>query len=350
MRSTTATTSRRTVGSSRPLVTILTPCFNHERFLGEYFAGLLAQTYQNAELIIFDDDSTDRSWDVIQAHIPALERKFTRVVAERHANIGGTRELDLAIDRARGELLCILESDDYYLPTKLEENVRFLVENPGVGAVHSDTDYVHPDRVEHGHWRAVRRPIPTGEVFEELLIANFVMTCAFCCRTELYRAHVDQGDYLRRGYKIADNALFLDLARHTRFGYIDKALARYRVAAGSLSRPVDAEGSYQFMRSGLRMRLDYMDDPRVSRQVAERVEREYYEHIYRRGMRLGHKADALEGYRWLLARYPREYGGVRHRWSVRFARLPELWQIGNRIGVVPLARRLQRLRGRLRST
>jgi glycosyltransferase involved in cell wall biosynthesis len=317
----------------------MTPCFNHERFLDDYFAGLLAQTYENVELIIFDDGSSDGSWEKIRAHVPALERKFTRVVAERHDNIGATEELQLAIGEATGEVLCILESDDYYLPTRLEENVRFLVDHPEVGVVHSDTDWIYGRRIEHRHWQRTRGRIPTGDVYEDLLLGNFVMTCAFSCRTDLYRAHVDQEEYIRRGYMARDYAFFLDLAKHTSFGYIDKALARYRVLAGSLSRPRDRNRLFAFHVANFRMRLDYAEDPAVSPEVAERIDRDYHEYLYRQGLMLGRTAECSEGYRWLVARNPELYGRLRYRLGARLARSRTLVGIGNRLGIIPLARR-----------
>src|SRR5919201_6392430 len=83
------------------------------------------------------------------------------------------------------------------------------------------------------HWETIGRKIPTGYVFEELLADNFVMTCAFCGRSDLFRQHVTLGEYVARGYLALDYAACLDLSRHTPFGYIDHSLARYRVLPNS---------------------------------------------------------------------------------------------------------------------
>jgi alpha-1,3-rhamnosyltransferase len=319
--------------AASPLVTVLTPCFNHERYLDDYLSGLLAQTYETVELIIFDDGSTDSSWEKIHAQIPALERKFARVVAERHDNIGSTQEVQLALSQATGDLLCILESDDYYLPTKLEENVRFLAEHPDVGLVHSDTDHLYPDGIERAHWRKTRGDIPTGPVYEDLLAQNFVMTCAMCCRMDLFREHVDIDRAIRRDYLARDWAYCLDLAKHTEFGYIDKTLARYRIVAGSWSRPRTAQAWSHYHRTVLRMRVDYADDPAVPPVLAARVKHEYHHYMYRHGLALGQPADCLEGYRGLRARDPSTYGKLRHRLAARAVRLQVFWRIADRLGV-----------------
>ena len=318
----------------RPLVSVVTPCYNHEPFLGDYVAGLLAQTYDNVELVIFDDGSTDGSWQEIRSHAPALERKFQRVIVERHANVGLVRELDLALQRVTGDLLCILESDDYYLPEKLEENVRFLRGNPDVGAVHSDTDYVHASRIEERHWRRTRERIPEGDVFEQLLRSNFVMTCAFCCRTPLVHEHVNLGAYIRRDYPAADYPMFLDLAQHTPFGYIDRSLARYRVREGSLSHPTDPDVHFDYFRRHLRMRLDYANDERVSPEVAHLVKRDYYRFLYRRGLALGRPDDHGEGLRWLRDNHPGHYDGLRHVLGTYLVRMAPLWRLARRVGAL----------------
>jgi glycosyltransferase involved in cell wall biosynthesis len=321
----------------RPLVSVITPCFNHERYLDDYFGGLLEQTYEHVELLVFDDGSTDDSWQKIREYVPALERKLTRVVAERHENMGFMRELILALDRAQGELLCVLESDDYYLPAKLEENVRFLLAHPEAGAVHSDVDFIYPNGIDRRHWRRTRGAIPTGDVFLELLPRNFIMTCAFCCRTELFRRHVSLEEYLRRSYRTCDYPWSLDLAKRTQIGYIDEPLARYRVLAGSVSHPHSRDDYFDFYRSIYAMKLDHIDDPRVTPALAERIRRDYHQIVYQQGVELGRPGDCEEGYRWLRDRYPRKYDRLHHRLAVRLVRLRRLWRIAERLGLISLA-------------
>jgi hypothetical protein len=257
-------------------------------------------------------------------------------VAERHENIGSDEEVLLALKQASGELLCVLESDDYYLPEKLEENVRFLTSHPEASAVHSDTDFLYPNGIERRHWRRAQRRIPTGDVFSELLASNFIMTCAFCCRMEHYRQYASHQEYLRRGYLSADYAWYLDLARHGQIGYIDKPLARYRVVEGSLSHPRSRERYFRFHRSIKAMKLDYIDDPRVSPELAEHVRRDYHQIVYQEGAELGRPDDIEEGYRWLRAHFPEKYGRRHHRLALWLVRRRGLWRMADRLGAINL--------------
>ena len=297
----------------KPLVTVFTPAYNHADYLPEYVGGLLAQTYDDVELIIFDDGSTDETWALLQTYEPALRAKFAHVVIERHENIGQVCEALIAFRQAKGKFLCVLESDDYYLPPKLEMNVEYLVAHPDVGLVHSDTDWVYGHRVERAHWRATGRSIPSGDVLDELLFDNFVLLCSSCCRTELLRRYVDYAKYVARGYAAPDYAMCLDLARGTRFGYIDEPLVRYRVAAGSYSHPQKPDDLYAFQRSVYAMKRDFIREHRVSPAAAELVELQYHTYLYRGGLRACQAAQSEDGYAWLCEQYPAEYHGLRHR-------------------------------------
>jgi glycosyltransferase involved in cell wall biosynthesis len=280
--------------------------------MDDYLGGLLSQTYENVELIVYDDGSTDATWQRLQDARPALQRKFARVVIERHENMGPSLETILGFEQARGELICQLESDDYYLPRRFETVVRYFEEHPSVGAVHSDVDYVYGDRVEAAHWKTIGRPIPTGDVFDDLLVDNFVMMCSFCSRTDLVRKHVELPRYIERGYLATDYAIFLDLARHTEFGYIDEPLARYRVLANSLSHSTDRDRSFTWQLSTYAMKLDYLREHDVSPETAAHVERQYYDFLYRGGLRARKREASREGYAWLRRRYPDEHAGPVH--------------------------------------
>lgn len=60
------------------LVSLLLTCYNHEKFIGDAIESVLAQTYDNIEIIICDDFSTDHSWEIIQSFVPELQKRFHR--------------------------------------------------------------------------------------------------------------------------------------------------------------------------------------------------------------------------------------------------------------------------------
>ncbi len=120
-----------------PTVSVIIPSYNHARFIAEAIQSVLDQTFQDFEIVITDDGSTDNSIEVIE--------KFTdeRIRLFRHAsNQGACVTSNNCIKQARGKYIAMLSSDDVWLPTKLEKQVRFLEEHPLFGAVFSKIQWV----------------------------------------------------------------------------------------------------------------------------------------------------------------------------------------------------------------
>ena len=280
-------------------MTVITPCYNHGPYLPDYFEGLLAQSYRDVELIFHDDGSTDNSWQVAKSYEERLRKHFRRVVMETGPNVGFLGVLERAVALVTGAYVCILESDDYYLPGKLEKTVGLLLADPELGAVHGETTFLYPDRVEERHWRAVGRSIPVGDVFRELLVGdNFIMTCSFCARADLFLEHVDFSEYRRREYRMADYPAFLDVAAHAHIGYLDEPLSVYRVLPESASRSEDPLKTALFSESYLRIKIDYLRDyglePDVLRQTELHYRRVWLDHSVRMRAELAAQVAQLE--------------------------------------------------------
>jgi glycosyltransferase involved in cell wall biosynthesis len=323
-----------------PLVTIMTPCYNHRKYLDDYFGGLLSQTYDNIELILFDDGSTDGSWEKILSYQRSLTEKFQSVILERHDNVGPSREIEMALDRARGELVCILESDDYYLPTKIADNVRYLREHPEFGAVHSEIDYVYGERIEHRHWRRVGRRIPSGDIFEALLVDNFIMICSLCCRSDLFRTYVNLSEYASKGYIARDYAGLLDLARHTQLGYIDEPLARYRVLRNSFVHSSDLERAFEIEKNYQQIKLDYLEEYGGSDRVRYLAAEGMHEAAFLFSFRM-HQVDVCrESYDWLNQNNPTRYRSLPFRILALSMRNTLLWRAIRRIESMEVFQRM----------
>ena len=256
----------------QPLVSIVTPCYNHEQYLDDYFQGLLSQTYRNIELIIIDDCSKDSSWAKICSYESQLKKIFPRVVCTRNAtNQGAYKTITDAQRQVSGEYVSLLESDDYYLPTKVEENVNYLQAHPEMGVVHSRAYYIHSDGTPYPSAFPSREEIPTGHIFDHLLIDNFIITCTVCSRRSLPRRSVDSAKHIERGYRMGDYPTWLDLARHTQFGYIAKPLACYRILEESGSHSRDPYKRFLFQKSFSQIKLDYLRDYGVTDPIKRKV-------------------------------------------------------------------------------
>jgi glycosyltransferase involved in cell wall biosynthesis len=140
----------------RTLVSILIPCFNAERWIGQAIEGALVQTHASSEIIVVDDGSSDGSLDVIKG--------FGKHIRwESGPNRGGNAARNQLLALARGSWLQYLDADDYLLPDKIERQIAFLGEHPDADIVYSPISLVFNYYGARGRAGAERRyivPIP----------------------------------------------------------------------------------------------------------------------------------------------------------------------------------------------
>jgi glycosyltransferase involved in cell wall biosynthesis len=129
----------------RPLVSVVIPAFNCERFIGRAVRSVLGQTYQKLECIVIDDGSTDGTSAVV-------ERFGERVRLIRQANGGASAARNAGIAAAQGRYIAFLDSDDYWVATKVEHQVAIMLEQPDLVLVSCDFSWlragVDPDYID----------------------------------------------------------------------------------------------------------------------------------------------------------------------------------------------------------
>lgn len=120
-----------------PLVTVAIPSYNHAKYIAETIQSALDQTFQDFEILIVDDASTDNSIEVIKK----FNDKRIRLI-ESQKNQGVCKTTDLCVENALGKYISLIASDDVMEKTKLEKQVNFLEQNPNYGAVFSGMEVI----------------------------------------------------------------------------------------------------------------------------------------------------------------------------------------------------------------
>ena len=115
-----------------PLVSVLTPAYNAEKYLDECIKSILEQSYNHFEYIIIDDGSTDGTWDVLKRYA-ALDSRIKIFQNEVNLGIAGTR--NRLKSKASGKYIMWQDADDISMPTRMKEQLSVLESNPKVGIV-----------------------------------------------------------------------------------------------------------------------------------------------------------------------------------------------------------------------
>lgn len=149
-----------------PLVSIIVPCYNQERFIAAALDSLLAQTYPNWEAIIVNDGSTDLSEQIVLDYC----RTDSRFVLISQPNKGLSGARNTGITSAKGAYVGFLDADDAYLPDKLARQVEFLEATAEVDVVYGD--YFRGDS-KLVPYTLVSQPLPTIALSEALIYRNW---------------------------------------------------------------------------------------------------------------------------------------------------------------------------------
>jgi len=235
----------------RPLVSIIVPVFNGEKYLRESLDSILAQTYPRTEIFVMDDASTDGTAAVVATFGNRV--KYRR----QDSNRGIYGNVNDGIAMARGEYIATYHADDIYDPRIVEREVDFLQRYPEAGAVFSQTIFIDPAGNEHGRLQVPQevrggRPLAYPVVFNALLKnKNRFLTCpSSMVRASVYR---DVGVYRDAEFRnTSDMEMWLRIARKYPVGVLEEYLFRYRYGHGNSAQKyrrlrTDAERYFNIM-------------------------------------------------------------------------------------------------------
>ncbi|GGA38845.1 glycosyltransferase family 2 protein [Dyella nitratireducens] len=223
----------------KPLVSVLIPAYNHERFVERCLDSVLEDPYPAKEIVIIDDGSTDRTGERIAEWAARYARQL-RVEYVRHdENRGIAATLNELAARAHGEFLRLGASDDYLLPGGLAAQVNYLQQHPRKRAVVGDSIVVdqygnklHDSGMRDLHG-ADKRLYSSDEGIRRAVISQWAIGGPVAL---LRKSALETVDRWTEGLRIDDWDFFLRLAARDALGFIDMPVCAYRLHGNNVSK------------------------------------------------------------------------------------------------------------------
>lgn len=237
-----------------PIVSIVIPCFNHAAYLSEAIKSVIDQTYQNIELIVLDDGSTDGTPEVLRK----IEGNF---FWESHQNMGQALTLNKGWRIAKGSILAYLSADDVLYPDAVERCVKVLLDNPRAALCYPDFDLINPSS-------DVIRSVSAPEYSYDEMVMEF--KCAPGVGAFFRRScYENAGEWNPDLRQHPDYEYWLRLALYGQFVHLKECLGGFRVHEESQSfRSVSAYRGDEPIRI-IKSYLERADVPqRISNQSA----------------------------------------------------------------------------------
>ena len=210
---------------NKPLVSIVVPVYNAERFIVDTIKTVQDQTYQNWELILIDDKSTDKSIELIDTF--SKEDKRIKLL-KNDTNIYAALTRNKGIDAASGRYIAFLDADDIWVNTKLEEQIAFMQE---MKCAFSFTGYEFADA--WGSPNGKRVQVPSTITYSQALRNTIIFTSTVIFDMSKLTKNNAKMPNLRRGQDTATWWKVLKLMPHA--NGLDRNLSYYRRTSGTVS-------------------------------------------------------------------------------------------------------------------
>ena len=210
---------------TQPLVSVIMNCYNGEKYLEESIQSVISQTYDNWELIFWDNRSEDKSSEIFKKY---QDKRFKYFYANKHTSLYEAR--NLAIQKSTGDFISFLDTDDLWEKQKLEKQMGYF-EDRSIGVVYSNYWLTKKDLKEKKI--NFKKRLYRGDVYDELINNYNIGILTTIIRKKNYEELKKKFDV--RFSIIGDFDLFLRLSKLCKFESIQTPLAYYRLHGKNLS-------------------------------------------------------------------------------------------------------------------
>lgn len=209
-----------------PILSVLMPVFNSELFVADAIKSILNQTFPNFELLILDDASTDKSFEIIKD----FENKDPRIKAfQNEKNLGVVESRNKLINLSKGKYIAWIDSDDIAFENRFEEQIKFLEEHPEIGMVGAYPIIIDENSKKTGKWWFETDPqkLKIELFFHSPFLSSSVMIRKSCLPQNFYDPKFSVAEDFDLYSKISESC---DIAN------IPEFLVKYRINSKGLSK------------------------------------------------------------------------------------------------------------------
>ena len=231
---------------NNPLVSVIIPAYNHERFVEQTIRSIIEQTYKNIELIVIDDGSKDSTFSILKSMEERCQKRFANVHFETQSNQGTCITLNRLIAQAQGKYIYIIASDDVAKPQAIQSLYDALKDKPQFVLAFCDNEFINSDSVVI-NWDDKQNSIPQGAGYATFWNYLIHKKKTIPSNPDEYGSYASllRGNYIPNGYLISASALrqipkftteapledwymHLQLSKIGKYAFIPQVLFSYR--------------------------------------------------------------------------------------------------------------------------
>jgi glycosyltransferase involved in cell wall biosynthesis len=244
-------------------------CYNCDKYLKEAIDSVLAQTYTNWEIIFWDNQSTDKSAEIVKSY---NDKRIKYFYAELHTTLGEGR--NKALEKVTGEFISFLDCDDLYLPQKLEKTLEYFKDD-NIGLVYTNGYTLFEDKnIKKVFYKKEQL---SGKVFELWLSSYQVMIPSVMFRKEILNSLEYWFD--DRFNMIEEFDFFIRISKNSEVNYCHDKLCIWRAHSGSMTwtkKELFEKENKQFLEDILNSNSEIKDKNCIKKFQAKIIYQEFY--------------------------------------------------------------------------
>lgn len=233
-----------------PKISILMNCYNSDEYLRKTIDCVIDQTFDDWELIFWDNQSTDKSAEIAKSY---SDKRIKYFYASEHTSLYKGRSS--ALKHCTGDFLAFLDCDDLWMPSKLEKQLRIFEENENIVLVHSNTMFFNSDNSNQRVYHKNKKN--SGYIFKEVICDYyFSLETVMVRMATIVNNELDFGDY----NLIGERDFFSMVCFYGEVFYIPEVLGKWRIHENNFSRILHDAHPRELRKMYLRFKRRFQSD------------------------------------------------------------------------------------------